>query len=74
MRPVTKFYLACDIGCSIPPGILSKIDKQRFRTAFINKGRFSSLLSIIPVHVIVKPDIALLGAACHGFEQLEAAK
>jgi GH15 family glucan-1,4-alpha-glucosidase len=42
------------------------------KSAFPNKGRFSSLLSTIPVHVIVKPDIALFGAACHGFEQLEA--
>jgi glucokinase len=41
------------------------------KAAFTNKGRFSSLLSKIPVHVIVKPDIALFGAACHGFEQLE---
>jgi len=60
------------IGGGIPPRILPKIDKERFRTAFSNKGRFSGLLLKIPVHVIVKPDIALFGAACHGFEQLEA--
>lgn len=59
------------IGGGIPPRILSKIDSERFKAAFTNKGRFSSLLSKIPVHVIVKPDIALFGAACHGFEQLE---
>jgi glucokinase len=62
------------IGGGIPPRILSKIDKERFKAAFINKGRFSGLLLKIPVHVIVKLDIALFGAACHGFEQLEAAQ
>jgi glucokinase len=41
------------------------------KSAFMSKGRFSSLLSKIRVHIIVKPDIALFGAACHGFEQLE---
>jgi glucokinase len=61
------------IGGGIPPRILSKIDRERFKTAFTRKGRFSKLLSKIPVHVIVKPDVALFGAACHGFEQLEAA-
>jgi glucokinase len=62
------------IGGGIPPRILSKIDQERFRVAFTNKGRFSGFLSKIPVHVIVKPDIALFGAACHGFEQIEVAQ
>ena len=62
------------IGGGIPPRILSKIDKERFQAAFTNKGRFKDLLSRIPVHVIVKPDIALFGAACHGFEQIEIAQ
>jgi glucokinase len=62
------------IGGGIPPRILSIIDKERFKTAFTRKGRFSKLLSKIPVHVIVKPDVALFGAACHEFEQLEAAR
>jgi glucokinase len=59
------------IGGGIPPRLLSKIEKVRFGAAFKNKGRFSSLLAKIPVHVIVKPEMALFGAACHGFEQLE---
>ncbi|MBE0410365.1 MAG: glucokinase [Anaerolineales bacterium] len=61
------------IGGGIPPRILSRIDKVRFREAFIRKGRFTELLSHIPVHVILKPDIALFGAACHGFEQIKSA-
>jgi glucokinase len=59
------------IGGGIPPRIFSKIDKERFKEIFTRKGRLSDLLSKIPVHVIVKPDVALFGAACHGFEQLE---
>jgi glucokinase len=59
------------IGGGIPPRILSKIDKERFKKTFTRKGRLSDLLSKIPVYVIVKPDVALFGAACHGFEQLE---
>ncbi len=62
------------IGGGIPPRVLSKIGKERFKAAFTNKGRFSDFLSSIPVHVIVKPDIALFGAACHGFEQIEIAQ
>ena len=62
------------IGGGIPPRILSKINKERFKAVFTNKGRFKDLLSRIPVHVIVKPDIALFGAACHGFEQIEIAQ
>jgi len=60
------------IGGGIPPRIISKFDKERFKEAFTNKGRFNDLLSKTPVHVILRPDIALFGAACHGFEQLEA--
>ena len=59
------------MGGGILPRIISKIENDRFKTSFTNKGRFSDLLSTTPVHVIVKPDIALFGAACHGFEQLE---
>lgn len=59
------------IGGGIPPRILPKLDKERFTKAFTGKGRFRDFLSKIPVHIIIKPDIALFGAACHGFEQLE---
>lgn len=59
------------IGGGIPPRILPKLDNERFTKAFTGKGRFRDFLSKIPVHIIVKPDIALFGAACHGFEQLE---
>jgi glucokinase len=34
--------------------------------AFQRKGRMSDLMSRMPVHVILNPKVALLGAACHG--------
>ena len=40
--------------------------QERFVTAFRRKGRMSSLLGAIPVHVIINPRVALLGAACCG--------
>ena len=40
--------------------------QERFVTAFRRKGRMSSLLAAIPVHVIINPRVALLGAACCG--------
>lgn len=54
------------LGGGIPPRILSLLKGDRFQSSFIDKGRFSDLLSDIPVHVILNPKVALLGAACHG--------
>src|SRR5947209_13351339 len=56
------------LGGGIPPRILPLLEGERFMQAFRNKGRFSGLLGRMPVHVILNPKIALLGAACHGFE------
>ena len=39
-----------------------------FLTAFRNKGRLADLMARIPVHVIVSPDVGLLGAACAAAE------
>ncbi len=54
------------LGGGIPPRILPLLKGEQFLESFINKGRFSDLLSKIPVHVILNPKVALLGAACHG--------
>jgi glucokinase len=56
------------LGGGIPPRILTFLQDGGFMRAFVNKGRFSTLLSHIPVHVILNPKVALLGAAYHGFE------
>ncbi|MBN1666362.1 MAG: glucokinase [Anaerolineales bacterium] len=57
------------LGGGIPPRLATWIKPDRFVKAFINKGRFTDWLSAIPIHIITRPDTALLGAACYGFEQ-----
>jgi len=51
------------LGGGIPPRILPALQSDVFQRAFLNKGRFSELLSRLPVYVIVNPKAALLGAA-----------
>jgi glucokinase len=58
------------LGGGIPPRILDPLKEPQFMEAFVKKGRFSALLADVPVHVILNPKSALLGAACHGFEEL----
>ena len=56
------------LGGGIPPRILSALDNGRFMAAFQNKGRLADLLDRMPVHVILNPKPALLGAACYGLD------
>ncbi len=49
----------------IAPKILKWIEKGRVMKAFSDKGRFSDLLSQIPVKVILNKETALLGAAIY---------
>ncbi|MBF0204260.1 MAG: glucokinase [Desulfamplus sp.] len=51
----------------IPPRIREKLKQGIFMEAFNNKGRFSTILSLMPVHIIMHPNAALVGAACRGF-------
>jgi glucokinase len=57
------------MGGGIPPRILPFLEDASFMRAFTNKGRFGELLARIPVHVILNPKIALIGAARYGFMQ-----
>jgi glucokinase len=52
----------------IPPRIVPALRDGDFMQAFTRKGRMSALLARMPVHVIVTPDVALLGAASEGLE------
>jgi glucokinase len=54
------------IGGGIPPRILPALQEGRFMRAFLRKGRFADLMTQMPVHVIVHPRPALLGAASVG--------
>ena len=58
------------LGGGIPPRIISALESGRFMEAFTHKGRLSEMLTRIPVHVILNPKIALIGAASHGLEVL----
>lgn len=46
----------------IAPKILPKLTDGRFRAAFLDKGRFRSLLETLPVSVVTRPTVGLLGA------------
>ena len=54
------------LGGGIPPRILPFLKDGTFMAAFVNKGRFSRMLSQWPVYIILKSDTALLGAAAYG--------
>lgn len=56
------------LGGGIPPRILSALEGERFLQAFQRKGRMQGLMSRMPIHVILNPKAALMGAACHGLE------
>jgi glucokinase len=56
------------LGGGIPPRILPALQHDRFMRAFRRKGRFAELLMEIPVHVILNPESALLGAAYFGLD------
>jgi glucokinase len=47
----------------IPPKIAPALLDGRFMRAFTRKGRLADLLARIPVHLVVHPEPALLGAA-----------
>jgi glucokinase len=47
----------------IAPRIVERLKSGPFLTAFRDKGRMSASLSRIPVHVIMNPNVGLLGAA-----------
>ncbi len=58
------------IGGGIPPRIVSQLRDGRFMEAFTDKGVFSDILKTFPVHVIMNPKAALIGAARYGLELL----
>lgn len=51
------------LGGGISPRILPALREGGFMKAFLNKGRFSTLMKEIPVRVILNDRAALLGAA-----------
>ena len=56
------------LGGGIPPRILPWLEHTYFMQAFLNKGRFSTVLIRFPVHVILHRNAALYGATCYGLD------
>jgi glucokinase len=51
------------VGGGIAPKIRARLDGTIFLAAFRDKGRLTDLMTSIPVHLILEPRAALLGAA-----------
>ena len=51
------------LGGGIPPRILKALEADSFMEAFTAKGRLTPMMEEIPVHVILNPKAALMGAA-----------
>lgn len=67
-----KFYALGGVylGGGIAPKILEKFKTPIFMRAFIEKGRFEKLLSLIPVKIVLNEDTALLGSAYYASHYL----
>jgi len=51
------------LGGGIPPRILRFLESEYFVTAFKAKGRLTSMMNGVPIHVILNFKAALMGAA-----------
>ncbi|MBV9957155.1 MAG: glucokinase [Acidobacteria bacterium] len=58
------------VGGGIAPKIIAKLGDGLFMKAFREKGRLAPLVAAIPVHIIMNPKTALLGAASYAAEHL----
>ncbi|MBI5450899.1 MAG: glucokinase [Gammaproteobacteria bacterium] len=59
------------IAGGIAPKILPWLTDGRFLNALLDKGKMSSLLTGIPVHIITDPEIGLEGALCYAMANEE---
>jgi glucokinase len=55
------------VGGGIAPKLIDRLRDGSFMAAFVDKGRFATLLADVPVRVILEPKTALRGAAVHAF-------
>jgi glucokinase len=59
-------YIAGGIVTHLRPWIAD----SAFLSAFLDKGRMRELLESVPVHVVLDPDLELLGARRHALRTL----
>ena len=57
------------IGGGIAPKIIAKMRDGSFMRAYLAKGRMGRIVAAMPVHVIMNPNTALLGAARCALQQ-----
>jgi glucokinase len=61
------------IAGGIAPRIIDSLKKGSFMCAFRNKGRYTGMMSEIPVHVITNPQVGLLGAGLQAQRLIDTA-
>jgi glucokinase len=59
------------LGGGLPPRVLPLLREPSFLSDFRGKGRMSEIMERIPLHVVMRSDAALLGAAAHGLETMQ---
>jgi glucokinase len=50
------------VAGGIAPKIIYKLKEGNFINSFCNKGRYSNMMKSFPVHVVLNPNIGVLGA------------
>ncbi len=58
------------LGGGIPRRILPLLRGETFKQGFLDKGRFTEMLTRVPVYVITHPHAGVYGAACYGMQNL----
>jgi glucokinase len=54
------------IAGGIAPKILPLLQDEKFLQIIKNKGRVSGVLEDIPIHIVLNPEVGLIGAMLHG--------
>jgi glucokinase len=54
------------IAGGIAPKILPLLQNKQFLQVLKNKGRVSGVLEDIPIHIVLNPEVGLIGAMLHG--------
>lgn len=57
------------VAGGIPPRVLPVLRRRAFLDAFRAKGRFSDFMDRFPLHIVLEPRAALLGAAKYGMRR-----
>jgi glucokinase len=60
------------LGGGVPRRLLPILERPDFLERFRRKGRLSTLLAEIPLHIVVRPNVALLGAFHYAMESSDS--